>query len=42
MTHSGAGNQPRMRADGLVDGALQFEADSVSDLKDPDEHYMDR
>lgn len=41
MTHyCGAGNQPRMRATGLVDGALHFEADSVSDLKDPDEHYM--
>ena len=32
--------EPRMRATGLVDGALHFEADSVSDLKDPDEHYM--
>lgn len=41
MTHyCGAGNQPRMRATELVDGTLVFGSDSVTDLKDPDEHYM--
>lgn len=41
MTHyCGAGNQPRMRATSFEDGVLAFESDSVTDLKDPKEHYM--
>ena len=41
MTHYCAGgNQPRMRAERLVDGQLEFEPDGVGDLKAPDELYM--
>jgi hypothetical protein len=41
MTHYCAGgNQPRMRAEELVDGRLEFRSDGVGDFKAPDEPYM--
>jgi hypothetical protein len=41
LTHYCAGgNQPRMRAERLVDGRLEFLPDGVGDLKAPDELYM--
>lgn len=41
LTHYCAGgNQPRMRAEKLVDGRLEFRPVWVGDLKSPDEPYM--
>ena len=41
MTHYCAGgNQPSMRADGMVGNKLPFHFESVRDLTDPDGHYM--
>ena len=41
MTHYCAGgNQPRMSADALVDGRLEFRPVTVGDLKSADEPYM--
>jgi hypothetical protein len=43
MTHYCAvGNQPRMRAKGLVDGKLAFTYVDAANLKSPDEHRMTR
>ncbi|QDU65147.1 hypothetical protein [Engelhardtia mirabilis] len=35
-----AGNTPRMRADGMQDGSLDFQFMDVVDLNEEDEHYM--